>query len=131
MQITGFYAALCAVLLIFLSLRVVRLRRSLQVGIGSSGQEPLARAIRAQANLTEYVPLALILLAALELQGVATVWIHGAGQALIIARLFHAHGLSSSAGRSLGRTVGTALTWAVMITLALANIALMVMPTIE
>ncbi len=128
MPITGFYAALCALLLIFLSLRVVRLRRSLQVGIGSSGQEPLARAIRAQANLTEYVPLALILLAAAELQGVATIWIHGAGQALVVARLFHAHGLSSSAGRSLGRTVGTALTWTVMIVLALANITLLMLP---
>ncbi len=125
MQITGLYAGLCALLLIFLSLRVVRLRRALRVGIGSSGQEPLARAIRAHANFTEYVPLALILLAVAEFQGVAILWVHAAGQLLVVARLFHAHGLSSSAGRSLGRTAGTALTWLVLIALALTNITLM------
>ena len=37
--------------------------------------------------------------------------VHGVGGALFIGRLAHGVGLSLNAGVSIGRSVGTALTW--------------------
>ncbi len=122
LTITALYASLAGLLLLFLSFRVVRWRRKLSVGLGDGGQENLLRAQRAQANFTEYVPIALILLAVAESQ-VLTGWLlHTAGAVLLLARLLHAWGLSQSSGRSFGRYWGTLLTWVVILALSLANI---------
>ncbi len=122
LTITAIYASLAGLLLLVLSFRVVRWRRKLSVGLGDGGQESLLRAQRAQANFTEYVPIALILLAVAESQ-VLTGWLlHTAGAVLLLARLLHAWGLSQSSGRSFGRYWGTLLTWVVILALSLANI---------
>ena len=123
LTITAIYASLAGLLLLVLSFRVVRSRRKLSVGLGDGGQESLLRAQRAQANFTEYVPIALILLAVAESQ-VLTGWLlHTAGAILVLARLLHAWGLSQSSGRSFGRYWGTLLTWVVILALSLANIS--------
>ena len=122
LTITAIYASLAGLLLLVLSFRVVRSRRKLSVGLGDGGQESLLRAQRAQANFTEYVPIALILLGVAESQ-VLTGWLlHTAGAVLLLARLLHAWGLSQSSGRSFGRYWGTLLTWMVILALSLANI---------
>ncbi len=122
LTITAIYASLAGLLLLVLSFRVVRSRRKLSVGLGDGGQESLLRAQRAQANFTEYVPIALILLAVAESQ-VLTGWLlHTAGAVLLLARLLHAWGLSQSSGRSFGRYWGTLLTWMVILALSLVNI---------
>jgi hypothetical protein len=122
LTITAIYASLAGLLLLVLSFRVVRSRRKLSVGLGDGGQESLLRAQRAQANFTEYVPIALILLAVAESQ-VLTGWLlHTAGAVLLLARLLHAWGLNQSSGRSFGRYWGTLLTWMVILALSLANI---------
>ncbi len=72
--ITPLYAALAAVILIVLSLRVIGARRSRRVAIGDGADEDLARRIRAHGNFTEYAPLALVLILLLELGG-APAWI--------------------------------------------------------
>ncbi len=123
LTITALYASLAGLLLLVLSFRVVRSRRKLSVGLGDGGQESLLRAQRAQANFTEYVPIALILLAVAESQ-VLTGWLlHTAGAILVLARLLHAWGLSQSSGRSFGRYWGTLLTWVVILALSIANIS--------
>ncbi len=122
LTITALYASLAGLLLLFLSFRVVRWRRKLSVGLGDGGQESLLRAQRTQANFTEYVPIALILLAVAESQ-VLTGWLlQTSGAILMLARLLHAWGLSRSSGRSFGRYWGTLLTWVVILALSLANI---------
>ena len=101
---------------------MVRSRRELSVGLGDGGQESLLRAQRAQANFTEYVPIALILLAVAESQ-VLTGWLlHTAGAILVLGPILHAWGLNQSSGRSFGRYWGTLLTWVVIFALSLANI---------
>ncbi len=122
LTITAIYASLAGLLLLFLSFRVVRWRRKLSVGLGDGGQENLLRAQRTQANFIEYVPIALILLAAAESQGLAGWLLQTAGAILMLARLLHAWGLSQSSGRSFGRYWGTLLTWVVILALSLANI---------
>lgn len=118
MLITGLYAALLAILVAFLSLRVVFRRNTAQVGLGSGGDAELARRRRAHANLVEYAPLALLLLLLLELGHVAPLLLHVLGITLVLARLMHAWGLSHSSGTSWGRFLGTALTLAVMLVAA-------------
>ena len=122
LNITAVYASLFGLLLIFLSSRVVRWRRELSVGLGDGGKESLLRAQRAQANFIEYVPIALLLLAVAESQGLTGWLLHTSGVILVLARLLHAWGLSKSSGRSFGRFWGTLLTWAVILALSLANI---------
>lgn len=63
LSIVPFYTALLAAFYIFLSVRVVRIRRQEKVGIGDGNNVRLRRAIRAHGNFAEYVPLAVILTA--------------------------------------------------------------------
>lgn len=53
---------------------------------------PTITAMRRHANFVECVPLALILIALLEMNGVAGGAIHGLGAGLVLARLSHAFG---------------------------------------
>ena len=115
MEITLLYASLLGVILIALSWKVVKLRRKHQVGIGGGEVPALKRAIRAQANFTEYVPLAVLLLALIELsQGVPGWLLHVLGAMLVIGRVLHGIGLGRSAGASTERIVGTLATWIVL-----------------
>lgn len=119
MHITGLYAALSALLIVALALRVVWLRNQRKVGIGSGGDESLARAIRAHANAIEYIPIALLLLLILELDQTRPALLHVFGIVLIVGRLLHAIGLSGSGGYSFGRAFGIALTMLVILAMAL------------
>ncbi|MFA5685480.1 MAG: MAPEG family protein [Lysobacteraceae bacterium] len=112
---SSIYIALGALLLITLTLRVILRRKSKLVGIGDGGDAELARRIRAHANAVETLPIGLLLLAALELNGSPTALIHGLGIALLLGRALHAWGLSGSAGQSFGRLYGMLLTLTVLL----------------
>jgi hypothetical protein len=116
-MLTGLYAALCALLVFALSLRIALLRKRLRIGIGDGGDAGLARAIRAQANAIEYVPLLLVMLLIAENNGAGVAFVHACGVGLLLARLLHAVGLSGSAGVSFGRFWGILLTWAILLVL--------------
>lgn len=116
------FAGLHALLLLLLSARVSRWRYRAEAAFGDAGNKDLARAIRVQANFIEYVPIALLLLALLELGGLPARWLWGMGTLLLLARMLHAWGLSLSAGRSFGRYWGTALTWMVLMAMAIAAV---------
>lgn len=114
-QIIPFYASLLVLLFIFLSVRVVRVRRSLQVSIGDAGDKRLLRAMRVQANFAEYVPIALLLLLALELQVFYPLALHLLGAILLVGRLLHAYGVSQAREQLGFRIAGMACTFAVML----------------
>jgi hypothetical protein len=80
----------------------------------------LEGAIRAQGNATEYVPISLILLVLLELDGANLAFIHVGGIALIMGRLIHAKGLLTD--NLPYRILGMQFTLFTIITLALLNI---------
>lgn len=94
LQATAFWAALLAPVGIWLSVRVIGLRRRLRVAIGAGGQPALERAMRAQANFFEYVPFALLLLALAEAGGAPGWIIHPLGAALLAGRLAHGWGIT-------------------------------------
>ena len=118
MLIAGLYAGLGALLIIVLAMRVMWLRNTHGVGLGSGGHESLARAIRAHANAIEYLPIALLLLVVLAFEQTRPWLLHVFGIVLIAGRSLHAIGLSGSPGRSFGRATGIALTVLVMLAMA-------------
>ena len=116
--ITGLYAALAALLVVVLAVRISLRRRKISVGIGSGGDEELARRVRAHANAVEYLPLALLVLLILDLDKTEPLLLHVFGITLIVARVAHAFGLSTSSGVSPGRAIGIVLTWLVIVAMA-------------
>lgn len=119
MLIAGFYAGLGALLIIALAIRVMWLRNTQDIGLGSGGHEGLARAIRAHANAIEYLPVALLLLVLLAFEQTRPWLLHLFGIVLIVGRVLHAIGLSGSSGRSFGRAAGIGLTVLVMLVMAI------------
>jgi uncharacterized membrane protein YecN with MAPEG domain len=117
-MITLLYAGLCALLVLILAARVVRWRMTHRIGLGDGGDAELLRRVRVHGNAIEYLPLCLILLGGMELNGYPAPIIHGFGLALLLTRLAHAWGLSRSSGVSAGRFAGTLVTWTVMLAMA-------------
>jgi len=121
-QITALYTALTAFLFIVLSYKATMQRRRSKIGLGVGEDEMLERAVRVQANLAEYAPIALLLMLVYELNS-GSVWLlHVAGTVLVIARVLHAQGLGSTRGTSFGRFYGVLGTWGVILVMAIANI---------
>ena len=114
MHITGIYAAIAALLVIFLSLRVVRRRLSSRTGIGDG-----ALRVRVHGNAVENLPLGLILLMLVEWNQTLPLLVHAFGIALIVGRVLHAFGFSRSSGTSPGRMIGMLLTFATQLCMAL------------
>lgn len=113
--IASLYAGLLGLLLLALSMNVSRERGRARVSLGDGGDEVLNKAIRAQANFTEYVPLALILIALSEAQGAPAVAVHILGAMLVVGRFLHAAGMLGTQLMRLGRLIGTVLTFLVLL----------------
>lgn len=120
--ITPLYAALAALLLVFLSIRVIRVRRARQVAIGDGEDPALRRAMRVQANFIEYTPLALLLIALAELQGLPGGLVHGLGASLVAARILHAFGVAREPENFRFRVTAMAVTFTVLITASLISL---------
>ena len=114
--ITVLWAAILGLLSLALAMQVVRARVTEKVIFGDGASVLMQQRIRVHGNFTEYVPLALLLLFMLELNGAWSAWVlNGLGGSLALARLLHAFGLSTSTGTTPGRFVGTVLTWLVIL----------------
>jgi uncharacterized protein len=113
LTVTMLYGGSLALWFLVLSARVVGRRRA-GISLGDGGDALMLRAIRGHGNFAEYVPLALILLAALELNGTSLYILHGLGIALLVGRLLHGYALSFTEQFGFGRFWGTALTYGVL-----------------
>jgi uncharacterized protein len=100
------YAAICALILIGLSLYVIQGRGKYHIGIGDGGNPGMLLRMRIHANFIEYVPLALILIYFVQQAGDSLWIVHALGISLIVTRLAHIAGLLGSRGTSPGRFVG-------------------------
>ncbi|MEI6269072.1 MAG: MAPEG family protein [Methylococcaceae bacterium] len=119
-MITSIYASLAVLLIVKLTLSVIKLRRKNQISVGDGGNEALQLAIRTHANALEYIPITLLLLLTLELNGAPKILIHILGFTLLVGRIFHAVGLPA---KNLKRRVlGMQITIYLLIALALLNI---------
>jgi uncharacterized membrane protein YecN with MAPEG domain len=92
-SITLLYAGVLGLISIVLAFGVGSKRGSSGVSIGLGDSEELLVANRRHGNFTEYVPLALILMGLLEMNGVGAMTTHIFGATLVICRICHPLGL--------------------------------------
>ena len=115
--ITAIFAALLALLLVVLSVRVTLLRRRKKVSLLDGGDAELTRAMRVQGNFIEYVPLALALIGMAEWMHAPAWLVYLLAVLLLLARISHAFGLSL--GKFPARAFGSGTTWLVLVVAAL------------
>ena len=115
LPVTSLFAALLTLLYIVLAIRIIRLRWRERVGIGTGESLPLKAAVRVHGNFAEYVPLGLILLLLMEVNGASELLLFAMGGLLFVARIFHAIGLTKSIGVSIYRTIGVLGTFSMLL----------------
>ncbi|TKB48840.1 MAPEG family protein [Ferrimonas sediminicola] len=127
LTITALYLSFTALLALVLAYRVVRLRRSRGIGLGNGQDKDLTLSVRCHANLLEYAPLVMLMLASAELNGAPGLLLHLCGSAWLLGRVLHPWGLTRGrGGYHLGRFWGTLLTWCVTLALVGLNLTLAV-----
>jgi uncharacterized membrane protein YecN with MAPEG domain len=115
MHVLPLYAALFALLYVALSVRTLRLRRTLRIAIGDSGNETMLRAMRVHSNFAEYVPFSLLLILLVEMQGASPYLVHALCLCLFLGRLSHAFGVSQIKENYRYRVFGMALTFTTLV----------------
>lgn len=117
--VSAVIASAVTMLLLFLSYRVTSFRVKHKQGLGVADDLDFEVAVRSQANLVEYAPFALIVLAIAEINGVSATLIYWTGMAFFIARVLHAWGMYKGRGSSHpARLVGFLLTGLSMLAIA-------------
>lgn len=119
-MVSALYAVLGALLLLKFSVDVVRLRTQYRVAYGDGGFSELQIAIRVHGNAVEYLPVALLLLLLMEMNGAETWMVHVCGILLIIGRLMHYYGFHNRLVR--WRRSGMSATWCAIALMVLANV---------
>lgn len=104
---TSLYAGLLAIVCMVLAGMVGTLRGKKQtISLGDGGDPDLLAAMRRHANFVEYVPLAIVLIALVELNGGSKTLIHGLGAVLLAARIIHPFGIDAADMRKMPRLIG-------------------------
>ncbi len=113
--VTALYAGLLALLYVALAFAVIRGRRQLAISLGAGSNTRFERTIRGHGNFAEYAPLALLLIAAAEMNGYPSAVIHGLGALLLAGRLVHAWCFVFTARNLSARVLGMILTLSAII----------------
>ncbi len=120
--ITALYAGILAIYSIWLSSRAGLMRGKTGISILHGDNMELAEKMRRHGNFTEYVPIVLILIGVLELNGGSAIFLHSLGAALVIARVAHAKGLYHDNISHPLRAVGAAGTALITVVAGIAAI---------
>jgi uncharacterized membrane protein YecN with MAPEG domain len=114
-------AAAAAIINIWLSMRIGRLRMAHKISIGDDAGGPLTARMRAQLNFVENTAFVLVLIAAIELSGKGAPWLAWVAAVYMLGRV--AHGLGMDGGTlGKGRSVGTAITMLTQLGLAIVAV---------
>ncbi|MGC1442450.1 MAG: MAPEG family protein [Burkholderiaceae bacterium] len=115
MQILPMYAALLGFLFFYLSIRTIGLRRRLKIGIGAKENDEMIRGMRVHSNFAEYVPITLLLIYFVEIQGGHQLLIHALGAHLLVGRSVHAYGVSQINEKFVFRVSGMVMTFTALL----------------
>lgn len=113
--VTPIYAAILALLMVGLSVRVILRRGAAGISVGDGGDKELLKRIRVQANCSEYGPMGVILLLVVELSGATVLTLHELGLMLVAGRVMHAVGMSTTPQISALRIMGMGLTFTMLV----------------
>lgn len=107
-DITILYAGILGIMAIGIGATAGVLRAKEGISIGDGGNHELLLRMRRHANFVENVPLALILIGLLEMQGVSSIAIYALGSALVLGRIMHFIGFGEDV-RNVVRGIGAGL----------------------
>ncbi|WP_414148603.1 MAPEG family protein [Erwinia sp. BNK-24-b] len=119
-MVSALYVVLGALFLIKFSFDVVRLRRQYRVSHGDGGFYELQTAIRIHGNAVEYIPLALLLLVVMEMNGADMWMLHLSGLFFFLGRVLHSYGMRTST--LLWRKNGMIITMLSLLTMIILNL---------
>ncbi|NDL62570.1 MAPEG family protein [Acerihabitans arboris] len=119
-MVSALYVVFGAMLLIKLSLDVVKLRTSYRVAYGDGGFYELQTAIRVHGNAVEYIPIGLLMLVIMEMNGTPNWTLHLCGLMLMAGRIMHSLGLRQR--EFSWRRTGMSVTYASLIMMVLLNL---------
>jgi uncharacterized membrane protein YecN with MAPEG domain len=117
-SMTAIYAALLAIIGVVLGERVGLFRLKAKVSLGDGGNSGIIVRNRQHMNFVENVPMALILIALVEVNGGSATWVHSLGGSLLAARLIHPFGLNVEKIMHPARIIGAGLTSLVILAAA-------------
>ena len=119
LYITALMAAALALLLVILALITISLRMRHSAAFGDGGEQQLTSAIRAHANLAEYMPIGITLTGLLEASGVNNMILGGLATGFVLSRALNAIGLFANPGPPpWPRSVGIVATLLILLTMA-------------
>ena len=104
--ISTIYAAILGLLFVPFTFYVGSYRVKHKILLLDGGDEELARRIRAQGNFVETVPLAVILIVLMELNGASATWLHSLGIVLVVARVMHYLTIATNPANAAPRALG-------------------------
>jgi uncharacterized membrane protein YecN with MAPEG domain len=108
LPITLMYASFLALFALVLSFKAgtARGKTGLSVLFGEPANLDLAQKVRVHQNFLEYVPIFLIVFAAIEANGGSSMFLYVVGDLMIISRIAHAIGLRHDNMGHKGRLIG-------------------------
>ncbi|MEM8798051.1 MAG: MAPEG family protein [Pseudomonadota bacterium] len=88
--IVGFYAGINAILLLWLTFRVISVRRAERISLNYGENAYLERLQRGHANAAETMPIFFIMMGIAALMGTPALVLHGVGLLFTVGRIIHA-----------------------------------------
>ncbi len=122
--ITALYAGVLALFAFYLSARAGGYRGKAGVSVlyGEPTDWTLVERVRAHQNFLEYVPMILVLMGFIELNGGSSTFLYSTGSLLVLVRIAHAVGLKHDNMAHKGRFIGAAGTALILIAAAVYSI---------
>jgi len=104
--ISTLYVAVLGLMFIPFTAYVGAYRAKNNILIMDGGDPEMTRRIRAQANFIETVPLAVILIILMEINGAGSTWLHSLGAVLVVARFVHYLTMVTNPANAVPRALG-------------------------
>jgi uncharacterized protein len=120
--VTSVFCAVLTFIFMRLSFQVVSIRKRTQLWLRPDGNEELERAIRAQTSFITYVPIGVVMVACLELNGAPWYLLVFMAMFLVIGRVLYIAGVTDPSGNEKKRNLGIAFTFAALLCLGVLNI---------
>lgn len=108
--IVGLYAGILFIIAAVLAAHAGAMRGKSGISVMYGDNMELALRMRRHANFTEHVPLALILLTLIALNGASATLLHVLGIALVVARIMHPLGFNAESTNNPLRGIGAGVT---------------------